>query len=1020
MSLRNVIDKFRGSNLDPKMKKLDIYNEYKDLNDVIYFDKKLKKNELIDIVNNVINYDNRRCNIKLNKDQLNIINSPINNHMRIIACAGSGKTTTIIYRIKYLLDNNIAPNQILLLTFNVEACNDLKNKIVEVMGFYPRIEIRTIDSLSAKLYFQYSHELGLKYIKYISLSEFSIFSGRILEKFGHIICRNYKYIFFDEFQDINNIQFDILKYFIKNGCYLTVIGDDNQNIYQWRGTSNMYMINFDKSYPNTNTYTLKINYRSNKSIVKIANKSIQNNKNRIDKEMVPYNNKKLKPKLILYEDQDKAFKSIVSRINKFSKKMTYDKIAILSRNNTYLKLIEEYLTKYKKIPFISLLTNSDSENKVKIEKNKIVLCSIHKSKGLEWDVVFIIGLNNNIFPSMMNNSTNNLEEERRLFYVAITRAKNHLMFIFNQKEIPISNFIYEIFDDIKYRDYSKLSIKKKDLFGDNEDYIKFNYDVQEIVNNLRPSDYVKLRENNLLLELDNKKDFIDNKIKYGKEIVNNSLNNDLNIFFNRIITRSYQMKSNEGIEDYYVDKLINAVYLNDNEAKIFNKVDLNRMIFIEKYNKNDLYGHFSNHKDRKIIYNIISKMPDNLDKIIYMRDNTYPKKFIKNIIKSYQKFINYNNSNDRILKDIYNISLIENIIKHNRRRLIYKDVFNIFENEYLKISRNIDEYLENNKIDNIICNKHTEYQIKVKTRNINVSSSVLIINLDDRKIVDIRYSNGSFKLEWMIELLMNYSLLMKFNNEYDIRKLTIVNMVKGKEYNFVIPSNYNYLDMYKLMVSIIKRDMYKKYNQYPSSDIFNIDNMVNIVNHECRNEKENTEMISINIKDKNNKYHYMVIDTETTGLNIRQDEIIQLAYIIYDKDRNKVKKFNKFIKPKFNLITKDSKNVHKISNEILLNEGNDFCEIVEELLNDMNSCKVIIGHNIDFDINIIKNNVNRYNIKMDDIFDDNKEIICTMKLYGKRISLGKLYWKLFNNRITNAHNALSDVKYCAKCYFKLI
>ena len=81
-----------------------------------------------------------------------------------------------------------------------------------------------------------------------------------MEKYGKYIAQQYKYVFFDEFQDVNDIQFRILQYFYINNSKLTVIGDDSQNIYQFRGTNNYYIINFDKIFNDNVTYYLTTNY----------------------------------------------------------------------------------------------------------------------------------------------------------------------------------------------------------------------------------------------------------------------------------------------------------------------------------------------------------------------------------------------------------------------------------------------------------------------------------------------------------------------------------------------------------------------------------------------------------------------------------------------------------------------------------------------------------------------------------------------------------------------------------------
>ena len=71
---------------------------------------------------------------------------------------------------------------------------------------------------------------------------------------------------------------------------------------------------------------------------------------------------------------------------------------------------------------VALLTDADSEKEE--DKNKITLMTIHAAKGLEFPYVYIVGMEENLFPSQMAlNSRNELEEERRLFYVALTRAK---------------------------------------------------------------------------------------------------------------------------------------------------------------------------------------------------------------------------------------------------------------------------------------------------------------------------------------------------------------------------------------------------------------------------------------------------------------------------------------------------------------------------------------------------------------------------------------------------------------------
>lgn len=77
---------------------------------------------------------------------------------------------------------------------------------------------------------------------------------------------------------------------------------------------------------------------------------------------------------------------------------------------------------------VSLMTSTDEAEESDEDDNKVKLMTVHASKGLEFDTVFVSGMEENLFPSMMNiASADNIEEERRLFYVALTRAKKHLI-----------------------------------------------------------------------------------------------------------------------------------------------------------------------------------------------------------------------------------------------------------------------------------------------------------------------------------------------------------------------------------------------------------------------------------------------------------------------------------------------------------------------------------------------------------------------------------------------------------------
>ena len=132
---------------------------------------------------------------------------------------------------------------------------------------------------------------------------------------------------------------------------------------------------------------------------------------------------------------------------------------------------------------VALLTDQDKETKD--DFNKVTLMTVHAAKGLEFPYVFVVGLEENLFPSMMSGeSQENLEEERRLFYVAITRAEKRLFLSFAATrfkwgqftDCQPSRFISEL--DNSCLEKQELSLPKKD-YRPHEIYAKIKYPKKE-------------------------------------------------------------------------------------------------------------------------------------------------------------------------------------------------------------------------------------------------------------------------------------------------------------------------------------------------------------------------------------------------------------------------------------------------------------------------------------------------------------------------------------------------------------
>ena len=165
---------------------------------------------------------------------------------------------------------------------------------------------------------------------------------------------------------------------------------------------------------------------------------------------------------------------------------------------------------------VALATDQDSENN---DDNKVSLMTIHLAKGLEFPYVYIVGLEENLFPSAMNlNSRSELEEERRLFYVALTRAekKINLSYVLSRYRWgkPVdsekSRFIDEIKDEFLENSIIQNSISRN--FSKNEEFnhVGVRYQRPE---KKPPSNFVKIKSSN------EKSNLFDSKLVIGNIVI---------------------------------------------------------------------------------------------------------------------------------------------------------------------------------------------------------------------------------------------------------------------------------------------------------------------------------------------------------------------------------------------------------------------------------------------------------------------------------------------------------------------
>ncbi|WP_036452953.1 ATP-dependent helicase [Mycoplasma buteonis] len=211
-----------------------------------------------------------------------------------------------------------------------ELATKLKNEASEIVS---------------QVYQEYINELALK--GSLDYDDLIIHTHFLLTKRKDVAKEYQKlfsYILIDEFQDTSVKQYEIIKAITGQNTHLTIVGDPDQTIYNWRGADVNLILNFDKDYPKAKTVVLDQNYRSTQSILQAANKLIKHNKNRFHKDLVTQN--EVGEEIEFYHgfNAEAEARWVVQKINELKKQKNQLKnIAILYRSNYYSRPFEEAL-----------------------------------------------------------------------------------------------------------------------------------------------------------------------------------------------------------------------------------------------------------------------------------------------------------------------------------------------------------------------------------------------------------------------------------------------------------------------------------------------------------------------------------------------------------------------------------------------------------------------------------------------------------------------------------------------------
>ena len=466
------------------------------------------------------------------------------------------------------------------------------------------------DELFAQIYEGY--EKRLREENLIDFDDMLVFCYELLrerEDIRTLWQNKFQHILIDEFQDINKVQYEIVRMLAGKGDHLFIVGDDDQSIYRFRGARPEIMLGFEKDYPEAKKVILNTNYRCSEEIVESAEHLISHNTKRFPKNMqaargskVPITFRNLKdageectdilkgirfyykkgipledmavifrtntqPRLLVgrlmeynipFQMRDvipnifdhwiarniltyiklamgnrdrKLFLQIMNRPKRyisrsmitepqvdlkklkqqtFGKKWLYEKIDKLEMDLYLLRKMEpyaaiqyirngigyeDYMNEYAQFrrmnpddleevlnqiqesakeyhsfeEWFTYIESYGEELRKQMEagrqqKSGVTLTTMHSSKGLEYEVVFVMDINEGVTPHKKAVKEADLEEERRLFYVAVTRAKTYL-FLYSvkelyQKDAQISRYIGELRYDKKEFKKGKRVIHK--------------------------------------------------------------------------------------------------------------------------------------------------------------------------------------------------------------------------------------------------------------------------------------------------------------------------------------------------------------------------------------------------------------------------------------------------------------------------------------------------------------------------------------------------------------------------------
>jgi len=711
----------------------------------------------------------RNKEVRLTQQQQDIVYEKMETPMLIVAGAGSGKTTTLLSRIKYLIDQGVSESSIILTTFTWDAANDMKAKLSDIMGYKTNIKVGTIDGISKV--FLVNHEKkrdrSLKHVGEYGHEFLSLLRSK------PELMQSYQYLFVDEFQDINQVQFDIISEFVRNNVVLCAVGDDAQNIYSFRGSNVQYMLDFNKHFPIAKAFMLTTNFRSTSSLVDFANACMKPQQSQIPKDMVCKDPKDIgsKPTIQYFQSPTLQAAHITKQIQTLlAQGVSEDEIAVLSPINQTLFAIEELLTK-ENIKNNLLEGKTDVRNNIK--KYHITLCTIHKAKGLEWDHVFFINVSDSIIPRMKNDK--NIQEDRRLFYVGITRPRKGLYMSYSGNPPYVSRFVSAIPRNFyTFENFKPEFVSGTSLF----DQCTIEKTVDKLIELLDGEDFVALKANDVIPKIDARAVYLYDAADYGVLITKESIQPDFSNFLRTILGYVACRVNKDTSFCQSARRILARVCISPKEHEQYRQFVASpdaRLLDMDQWQpqKNQVLQEVIAMIRRNARKNAMlpSKVP------VFARD-PFPEPFIANVNKSLKAIATSWPDYETVLDELWTISKCDRVLHDQRKRLLFTTVDgrSIFKDNEPLIRNAVNGFAQlwqatatNGRAAKLAVNKEVIGMEDI-VGNVDIAGEhvFLLLRMSNKEDIDI---------SWVLQGLLLLAISQGTPN-----KLVIFNALRGKYY----------------------------------------------------------------------------------------------------------------------------------------------------------------------------------------------------------------------------------------------